>query len=272
MSMELVATLAFYLGALGYTVAAALFFVDLARPEDTSQSGAWAPRVLLLGGAFHLLHIVVSSLLTRICPVETLHFGLSFSAFVAVAAYGLLYRRARLYATGAIVAPVALTFLVLAQFVTSGDPQPLAPLLMFHIAANVLGIGLFLFAGASGLLYLFQEHRLRRKQTGGISQKLPSLDSLDRATHLLLLAGFPLLTFGVVTGAVFAKRLFGFEGAELARSLLGYATWAVLASVLILRRVAGVRGRRAAYGTLAGLLCVLLVIVVYAARPGGRPS
>jgi ABC-type uncharacterized transport system permease subunit len=270
--MELVAALGFYLGALGYTVAAALFFFDLARPEDASPSSVWAPRVLLLGGAFHLLHIVISSLLTRICPVETLHFGLSFSAFVAVAAYGLLYRRAKLYATGAIVAPVALTFLVLAQFVTSGDPQPLAPLLVFHIAANVLGIGLFLFAGASGLLYLFQEHRLRRKQTGGLTQKLPSLDSLDRTTHLLLLAGFPLLTFGVVTGAVFAKRLFGFEGAELARSLLGYATWAVLASVLILRRVAGVRGRRAAYGTLAGLLCVLLVIVVYAARPGGRGS
>jgi hypothetical protein len=46
----------------------------------------------------------------------------------------------------------------------------------------------------------------------------------------------------------------------------------VLAAVLVLRRVAGVRGRRAAYGTLAGVLCVLLVIVVYAVRPGGHGS
>jgi hypothetical protein len=35
------------------------------------------------------------------------------------------------------------------------------------------------------------------------------------------------------------------------------------------RRVAGVRGRRAAYGTLAGVVCILLVVLVYALRPGG---
>jgi ABC-type uncharacterized transport system permease subunit len=61
-------------------------------------------------------------------------------------------------------------------------------------------------------------------------------------------------------------------GAALARTLLGYATWIVLAAVLLARRLPGVRGRRAAYGTLAGVLCVLLVVLVYAFRPGGFGS
>jgi ABC-type uncharacterized transport system permease subunit len=84
------------------------------------------------------------------------------------------------------------------------------------------------------------------------------------------LAGFPLLTFGVVTGAAFSEKLGAMQGAELVRSLLGYATWILLAGVLILRRTAGMRGRRAAYGTLAGVLCLLLVLVVYVVRTGGH--
>jgi ABC-type uncharacterized transport system permease subunit len=60
------------------------------------------------------------------------------------------------------------------------------------------------------------------------------------------------------------------HGAPLVRSVLGYATWLVLAAVLVLRRTAGVRGRRAAYGTLAGILCLLLVLFVYVFRTGGH--
>lgn len=272
--METAATIAFYLGVIAYSASSTLFFLELARPGGLGPRAAWAPRVLALGGAVHAAHIVTASLLSHICPVESLHFGLSFAALVAVGAYLLVYRRASLYALGAVVAPVALTFLVAAQFVGSGvDAEaPLSrPLLMAHIAANVLGVGLFVLAGASGLFYLVQERWLRQKKTGhALAGRLPALDALDRATHGLLLAGFPLLTFGVVTGAAFSEKLGAMQGVELVRSLLGYATWILLAGVLVLRRTAGMRGRRAAYGTLAGVLCLLLVLVVYVVRTGGH--
>ncbi len=268
--MATLATIAFYLGVIAYSGASTLFFLDLLRPggESTRQ---WAPRVLLVGGLLHATHVVTGSLLSRVCPVESLHFGLSFSALCAVGVYLVVYRRANLFATGAIVAPVALTFLVGAQFVgTDPGPEGISrPLLAFHITANVLGVGLFVVAGASGVLYLLLERRLRSKKSMG-GGKLPSLDALDRWTHRMLVAGFPLLSFGVVTGAVFTRELSGLGNAALARTLLGYATWLVLAAVLMARRVAGVRGRRAAYGTLAGVVCVLLVVLVYALRPGGH--
>lgn len=273
--MATLATIAFYLGVIAYSAASTLFFLDLARRDGLGMRSVWAPRVLGVAGALHATHVLTASVLSRLCPVESLHFGLSFSALVAVGAYLLVYRRASVYATGAVVAPIALTFLVAAQFVGVEAPAQEGvsrPFLAFHIAANVLGVGLFLVAGASGLLYLFQERRLKHKRLVGAMVRLPSLDALDRATHGLLVAGFPLLTFGVVTGAVFSQHILKLEGSELLRTLLGFATWVVLAAVLVLRRVAGVRGRRAAYGTLAGVLCVLLVIVVYAVRPGVHGS
>jgi hypothetical protein len=51
------------------------------------------------------------------------------------------------------------------------------------------------------------------------------------------------------------------------RTIFGYATWLLIAGVLLLRAAAGWRGRRAAYGTIAGLACATMVLVIYLVRP-----
>jgi ABC-type uncharacterized transport system permease subunit len=267
-----IATIAFYLGVIAYSVAATLFFLDLARRDGTAPRGPWAPRLLALGGGLHAIHLVTASLLSHVCPIDSLHFALSFTALIAVGAYLALRKRLRLQALGAFITPVALTFLVGAQFVGQSSEAVRGisrTLLMFHVAANVGGVGLFVIAGAAGSVYLVQEHRLKTKKRVGLhGSRLPPLDALDNTTHRLLLAGFPLLTFGVVTGAVFSHQLSESGNAEFLRSLLGYATWLLLGSVLVLRKTAGFRGRRAAYGTVLGVLCMLIVMLLYAVRSG----
>ena len=264
------ATIAFCLGVIAYSVAATLFFLDLARRDPSAARTQWAPRTLAIGGALHAMHVVTASLLSRVCPIDSLHFALSFTALIAVGAYLALRERLRLYALGAFIAPIALTFLVGAQFVNQSSEAVLGisrTLLMFHIAANVGGVGFFLIAGAAGSVYLVQERRLRTKKRVALSSsRLPPLDALDLTSHRLLLAGFPLLTFGVVTGAVFSHQISSLGSAEFLRSVLGYATWLLLGTVLVLRKTAGFRGRKAAYGTIAGVVCMLLVMLLYAVR------
>ena len=271
-----IATIAFYLGVIAYSAAATLFFLDLARKDAGTSLGQWAPRLLAIGGALHAVHVVTASMLSKVCPIDSLHFALSFTALIAVGAYLALRKRARLFALGAFIAPIALTFLVGAQFVGQGSEAVVGvsrTLLMFHIAANVLGVGLFLIAGAAGSVYLVQERRLRtKKRVASLGSRLPPLDALDQTTHRLLLAGFPLLTFGVVTGAVFSHHLTSSGSAEALRSFLGYATWIMLGAVLVLRKTAGFRGRKAAYGTIAGVVCMLLVMLLYAVRSNGGAS
>jgi ABC-type uncharacterized transport system permease subunit len=266
--MQDLATIAFYLGVIAYSVAATLFFLDLARREGSPLAQAWAPRALAIGAASHASHVVTASLLSRICPVESLHFALSLSALIVVGVYLALRRRLRLQAVGSFVAPIALTFLVGAQFVNlSREPGPDVPrtLLAIHVTVNLLGVGLFLLAAAVGAFYLVQERQLKEKRVGWLTAKLPPLDALDRTEHRLLLAGFPLLTLGIATGAVFATRLDA--GTEMLRASLAYATWLLAAAVLLLRVTAGWRGKRAAYGTIAGAVCVMLVILLYAVQP-----
>ena len=75
--------------------------------------------------------------------------------------------------------------------------------------------------------------------------------TLDRAVHRFLVLGFPLLTLGVVTGSIWAKRLEVGAPQEVLRIVLGYATWLLIAMVLLLRVAAGWRGRRPAIAGMA---------------------
>lgn len=264
--MQAAATIAFYLGVIAYSAASTLFFLELVRAG--TLHAAWAPRALFVAGVMHTVHVGASALLARVSPVASIHFALSISALMAVGAFLGLHRRLRIGALGAVIAPLALTFLVGTQFIGAGaapEDDISRPLLVLHIAANVLGIGLFLLAGASGIFYVVEERRLKRKQLG-LTTRMPPLAALDKTSHRLLLAGFPLLTFGIVTGSLFLDQLSSMNAAELLRSLLGYASWLLLALVLVLRRVVGWSGRRAAYGTLAGVAGVLLVMLVYVFR------
>ncbi|HET9960351.1 MAG TPA: cytochrome c biogenesis protein CcsA [Polyangiaceae bacterium] len=264
--MPWLASIAFYLGVIAYSAAATFFFLDLLRPAP-HRAGA-GPSLLAAGAVSHAAHLVVAGWVSQTCPVGSLHFALGVSAIIAVAAFLAVRRRFRLDAVGSLIAPLALILLLSAEFMSLGPTisgELPRGLLLLHIAANVLGFGLFLLAGASGAVYVFEERRLKRKRLGSLS-KLPPLASLDRVAHRLLLVGFPLLTFGVVTGSMFLDQLGHASADTVLRSLLGYLSWFLLALVLLLRRVSGFSGRRAAYGTLAGVTCVLLVVLVYVFR------
>ncbi len=269
--MAFVVDIVFYVGVVAYSAAATLFFVEIARPDRSFPAARWGSLALSTGVLFQIAHMV-STLATGETTARSLRFGLSLCAASLSIAYLALRRRTRIDAIGVVVAPLALAVLVGAQFLRASAPVTDFPatLLMMHIAANVLGVGLFLLAGAAGAFYLFQERRLKAKRVTSLQGKLPPLDALDLTLHRLLLAGFPLLTFGIVSGAVFAARLDVQTAASLARTALGYTTWFLVAAVLVLRAVAGWRGRRAAYGTLAGVACVLLVVGIYVAHSGSR--
>jgi ABC-type uncharacterized transport system permease subunit len=118
---------------------------------------------------------------------------------------------------------------------------------------------------------LVQERRLKTKRLTKIGS-LPPLDTLDRAVHRFLVLGFPLLTVGVVSGTFWAYQLESGSFDEVMRIVLGYTTWLLIGSVLLLRTAAGWRGKRSAYGTLLGLGFAMSVLVAYMFKPAPSPA
>ncbi|AUX30039.1 MULTISPECIES: cytochrome c biogenesis protein CcsA [Sorangium] len=295
---EVISGISFALALLFYGAASALFFLDVARsrarlpsageltgllgggahahdpaarPSATAAARATrhAPLLLGLGALGHATYVTLASFVARVCPVHSVHFMLSVASLLAIAVYLVARRRFRIDALGLLIGPLGLAFLLGTFFLGKPHPEPkLSPLFIAaHVMANLLGIALFLLAGAAAALYLVQEKRLKRKRHVERMGSLPPLDTLDRAVHRFLIAGFPLLTLGIVTGTYWAHQLEMGSTEEVMRVIFGYATWLLIALVLLLRAAAGWRGRRAAYGTIAGLACAAAVLVIYLIRP-----
>jgi ABC-type uncharacterized transport system permease subunit len=258
------ASIALFVALVAYSGAATLFFVDLARRDEVPAATRWGSALLGVGIAGHGLQIVLTSLVTHICPIASLPFGLSLAGFATATCYLLLRTRWNINAMGVAIVPIALTFLVGAQFVGQGLSSSgiSRGWLVVHIGSELMGLALVLFAGAAGGFYVIQERRLKAKQQ---PSRLPALDALDRAEHHLLLAAFPLQTIGAVSGAAFISRIEISDG-QWITAALAYTTWLLIAVVLLLRSALGWKGRRPAYGAILGAACVMLVLFIYVFR------
>lgn len=266
----IVADLLFYATAACYFAAFVLFLVHLTGNKHFVAALPKAVWLVGIGGALHVAHIGVASFVLHVCPVKGIHFTMSVMSALACLVYIGMRVRYRVDVVGVIVAPVALTFLVASVVIGRGERADAGPMksaiLPLHILSNVLGDAFFLLAFASAVAYLVQERRLKQKRLTGLFQRLPPLDTLDRAEHGFLLAGFPALTIGLVTGAVFAQQVEAGSAADVWRAVFGYATWGLFAAVLLLRALGGWRGRRAAYGTIAGFGFAMVVLLMYLFR------
>jgi len=262
-----VLTIAAYLAAWG------IFLRFLIRGKG--DVGKLGPRLMALAAVLHAGHIGVASFVASVCPVGGIHFPMSVASMLMCVAYLARRRHLRIDVAGAFIAPLALTSLMASRFV-GGGAEPgeriKSLILPFHVTMNLFGLALFGLAFSAASLYLVQERLVKRKQIDGVSRRLPPLDALDRAEHGFLLAGFPLLTIGIITGTIWSHRVEMGAPGDVLRAVFGYVAWLVIAGVLFLRSAAGWRGRRAAYGTIAGFGFTVLVLVLYLVRSEPQPG
>lgn len=258
----------FYLTIALYSGACGLYLAKLAGAAPR-LSGAAMP----LTAAAALSHIAWVAA-QPFCPAKEIHGALGGFSVVIVLVFLAVVRRYRLHAVGAFVVPITLLMLLSTRFSSEAHELPRAVhtvLLPIHIAANLLGMVAFALAFALAVGYLIQERQLKKKRLFGIFSRLPSLDVLDLVSFRCVTIGFPLLTIGMVLGAVVAKKL-GEEAFVGTAQILAVLTWLLFAVVIALRAVAGWRGRRAAIGTVLGFVLAAGVLVAYLFRSGAGPG
>lgn len=142
--------------------------------------------------------------------------------------------------------------------------------LIAHIAALMVAYVALGFSVLASVLYLVQERRLKSKLKPGKDAGrfpldwLPPLDTLERISHATLEFGFPCMTVGLILGAVLVQETsLGAAYFLDPKVVAAFVSWAVYVLLLLVRRSAGLRGRKAAY--LSGAVMVVM-IAVYAAN------
>jgi ABC-type uncharacterized transport system permease subunit len=264
MSLTAVSDLLLAATLIAYAVASGLYFLQLAG-RDT---GRFAKPALGTAAVLHLALFFVITANLKACPVEGIHQATSLMALTAASVFLFVSRFWKVEVVGAFIAPVALAALLAARFVGKADtvtPGMRTAALPLHVTTVFLASALFTIASALAATYLLQEKQLKKKKTAGLLQRLPPLDVLDRASHRFLLAGFPLLTIGILTGLLWIAHS-PQGGLAVLRQVLAYAAWILFAAVLLMRSAGGWSGRRAAWGTILGFGCAFLVFLVYLVR------
>ena len=221
--------------------------------------------IVSIGFASHTLALLIRYAEAGHTPVTNLHESLSFFAWLIVGVLLIVSLKYKIKALGSFLTPMALILMVFALALPK-EILPLAPVLRsfwhpFHVLFAFLGNAIFTLAFCCGIMYLIQENRLKSKKMGAITKRLPSLKVLDDLNYQSLKFGFPLLTLGIITGAVWAEYAWGRYWGWDPKETWSLITWFLYAALLHQRLTVGWRGRKAAIMAIAGFLAVLFTFL-----------
>jgi cytochrome c-type biogenesis protein CcsB len=254
--------LLFKITLLFYFIATVLYLVDvITRQEKAGRIGRW---VLVGGFVLHCATLTTRFLASGHAPVVNLQDSLSFFAWAVVVIFLLFDLKYRLTVLGAFACPLALVLMI------AGSAAPNTPALNpalnswwfpVHVTLAFLGDAVFALAAVAGVMYLLQERMLKSKKFSALYYRLPSLDVLDNINYRCLTFGFPLMTMGIISGAVWANAAWGTYWNWDPKETWALITWFLYAALLHGRLTVGWRGRRAAIFAIIGFLCLLFTFL-----------
>ena len=219
-----------------------------------------ALALTVLAFALHLGAVLARGLSAGRVPWGNMY---EFSTTGAVAATGVFLvavRRQPIRDLGVwIVAVVLLTLglSVTVLYTPAGDLVPALDSywLVIHVAAAIVCGGVFTVGAAAAVLYLVRCRTDRRQASGQAAprdSRLPSAAALERTVHALHVFAFPLWTFAVIAGAIWAENAWGRYWGWDPKETWAFVTWVFYAAYLHAQSTAGWRGRRAAWFVVAG--------------------
>jgi len=247
-----------------------------------------------VGVAAHLLSIVGRGVAADRIPLGNMYEYSLLLAFLVVVAYLVLVEGiAKVRTVGGFVLAFAVVTMAVAVLFLYVGPEPLIPALnsywrQIHVGSMIVSSSLLALGSVITILYLFKERRERVTATvppimgGSVDLEdapphfeagadepvapsaptrrglLPAASTLDRLAYRTIAFAFPIWTFGIITGAIWAEsawsRYWGWDPKET----WSFITWVVFAGYLHARATSGWRGRRAAVIALVGFVSLLI--------------
>ena len=251
------AELLFWPTLFAYGEAALAYVGEARRPGIAGRFATWGVR---LGWLVQTALLAVQAARADGFPWSTWAGSLNLFVWLVVGAYLIWGCQPRYRLLGLAVLPLAVVLFALAHAgggtSVHGASRYSNLFLVLHVGLVLVAFAGFTVAAGLSALYLWQERRLKRRETTILRVRAPALARLDELAARTVAVALPALTLGIGVGIARLRDRGGGVDALMAVTLV---TWAVYSSYIVLRLGAGLRGRRAAYVLLAGFLLVAIV-------------
>jgi cytochrome c-type biogenesis protein CcsB len=237
------------------------------EPRVARQAAGTASMLTLLGAGLLVVGVVLRAAEVGRWPLGNMYeFALVGSMFVLVSYCAWATRRDLRWLGLFVVGPV-LVNLGLAIAVWYTDASELVPSLRsvwlaIHVSVATIAVAVFTIGFSLGILYLVQQRLEARGGSSSFMRRLPDSRALERLTYSAHVVAFPLWTFTVIAGAIWARQAWGAYWNWDPKEVWSFVIWVVYAAYLHARATTGMTRRTAVWIALAGFACVILNFTV----------
>ena len=156
---------------------------------------------------------------------------------------------------------------VLYPGVESQDPVLDSPWFWVHVSSLLFAYASFGLAGLLGVTYMLQFKEIKKKHLGYFYTRLPSLQVLDVMNSRAVTVGWIFLTAGVIVGVLWTAQARGIApndpnlqqmSLDDPKIFVALLTWGIYSFAVFARRTLGWTGRRAAWLSALGFAFAML--------------
>ena len=248
-----VALFAYAISFLGYAFATAFSVKPGGIDRSTTKrSNRIATIFFIIATAALTLGVIARGLSATRVPWGNMYEFSITGALTFAIAYLIIGRKYDLRWLGL---PITILILIILGTAITLLYRPSAPLvpalqstwLVVHVAAAIFSGGLFLLSNTVASTYLWLDRMERRGGRSEFAKRLPSLEVLDQLSYRLVAFVFPLWTFAIIAGAIWAEAAWGRYWGWDPKETWSFITWILYAAYLHARVTAGWKGRKAAW-------------------------
>ncbi len=143
-----------------------------------------------------------------------------------------------------------------------------SPYFIPHVSVMILGYGAGITAAIMGIVFLFMSRGRSELQV----ETDRGLQSIDAFCYRSVMVGFPLLTAGLVLGALWANESWGTYWGFDSKETWALITWLCFLGYLHLRFVGGWRNRRACWFLALGGIVIFITFLLFGYLPDSVAS
>ncbi|MDG4763246.1 c-type cytochrome biogenesis protein CcsB [Solwaraspora sp. WMMD406] len=248
------------------------------QPADPPTPGGWSAVPLVgwfaigatvLGALVHLACLVTRGIAAERLPWGNMYEYVLAITFVGVAAWlVLVFRRPTLRTLGLFVNLVVIALLGLAGLVFYTAITPLLPALRsawyaIHVSTIMASSGVLLLGFVPAVMFLLRSgyEQGRSGFPYGLAKRVPSAAALERLTFGLHAVAFPVFTFAVIAGAIWAEAAWGRAWAWDPKETWAFISWVVYAGYLHARATPSVRRTTVTWIAIFGFATMLMNLI-----------
>jgi cytochrome c-type biogenesis protein CcsB len=224
-----------------------------------AKFGGMAISLTALGALLQFGSIVLRGFAAQRWPLGNMYEFVSAICLAALVTWLVVQRRSGVARrVGLFVLLPVVILLFLGGTVLYAPAAPVMPALqsywlVVHVTAITISSGLLVVPGVLSMLYLLR----RAGRPAGLVEKLPAADALDRVAYRITIVAFPLFTFAIIAGAIWAEAAWGRFWGWDPKETVAFVSWVIYAAYLHARATAGWRSGRAAWINILGFAAVI---------------